>query len=111
MFYTILGLLVLLPSFVHAAPPDRFDDFVRVIIDLLQLVLPVLVALALLVFFWGLAKFILNAGNETVVTEGKQLMFWGIVALFVMLSAWGLAAILANTFGFTISFPIKLPYS
>jgi hypothetical protein len=55
-------------------------------------------ALALLFFFWGVAKFILNADNDEKRTEGKKVMIWGIIALFVMVSVWGLINILANTF-------------
>ena len=54
--------------------------------------LTILVAgVALLVFFWGLAKFILKIGGDAkAVAEGKQLMIWGVIALFVMVSIWGI---------------------
>jgi len=54
--------------------------------------------LALLFFFWGVARFILNADNEEKRREGKSIMVWGIVALFVMLFVWQIVNILANTF-------------
>ena len=50
----------------------------------------IVAAIALLVFFWGLVKFIMKAGDEKAVAEGRRLMLWGIVALFVMVSVWGL---------------------
>lgn len=58
--------------------------------NLVNILLPIVVALALLAFFWGLAKFIFAAGDETKRDEGKKIMIWGIVALFIMVSIWGL---------------------
>ena len=49
-----------------------------------------LAGIALLVFFWGLVKFIFAQGSETIKTEAKKVMGWGLVALFVMISVWGL---------------------
>jgi hypothetical protein len=52
--------------------------------------IPIAAGLALLFFFWGLAKFIFKANDPTARKEGKNIMIWGIVALFVMVSIWGL---------------------
>lgn len=52
---------------------------------------------ALLFFFWGLAKFIFNAGDAKGNQEGRQLMLWGVVALFVLLSVWGLVRFVQET--------------
>ena len=46
-------------------------------------------AIALLVFFWGLVKFISTTSAEGK-AEGKSFMIWGVIALFVMVSVWGL---------------------
>ena len=52
-------------------------------------------AVALLVFFWGLVKFIFRVGgDEKAVEEGKNIMIWGVVSLFVMLTVWGLVEFL-----------------
>ena len=60
-----------------------------------------LFVLALLLFFFGLAKFILNTsgGNEEGKKEGKRHMFWGIIGIFIMVSVYGILKILTNTFG------------
>ena len=51
----------------------------------------IVIALAVLAFFWGLAKFIFNvSGDEKSVEEGKRIMIWGVIALFVMVSVWGI---------------------
>lgn len=58
--------------------------------------LPIVVALALLAFFWGLAKFIFAAGDEGAKDEGKRIMIWGLIALFVMVSVWGLVGFIGD---------------
>ena len=60
---------------------------------------PIVVALALLGFFWGLAIYIFNAGDEKKKSEGRNIMIWGVLALFVMLSVFGIIGVLQSTFG------------
>jgi hypothetical protein len=66
-------------------------------------IIPLLFALALVMFVWGVIKFfIINSDEEAKRAEGKQFMIWGIVALAVMLSVWGLVGILKTTFGINV---------
>jgi len=58
--------------------------------------IPIVVGLALLVFFWGLVKFILASGSEDAKDQGKRIMIWGLIALFVMVSVWGLVSFIQN---------------
>lgn|SRR3989344_4237679 len=66
--------------------------------ELINLATPIVVALALLYFFWGLAQYILNASNEEKKKEGKAIMIWGILALFIMVSVWGIINVVRTTF-------------
>lgn len=74
------------------------QDLIFGLTYIVNAVVPVLFALALLVFFWGLSNFILNAGNEEKRTQGKQTLIWGSIALFVIFSIWGILFTLQNTF-------------
>ena len=58
-----------------------------------------LFALALLLFLWGLAQFILKASSEEGKKEGKRHMLWGIIGIFIMVSVYGILRVLTNTFG------------
>ena len=60
-----------------------------------------LTAVALLAFFWGLVKFIFAQGSETMKTEAKKVMLWGLVALFVMISVWGIVRFMQSALGLT----------
>jgi len=91
--------------------PSNFKELADILIDLIRTALPVITGLALMVFFWGLAKFIFRlGGDETAVKEGKKLMLWGLIALFILLSLMGILAFLYRDFGFGRPFgPPLLP--
>jgi hypothetical protein len=54
---------------------------------------------ALVVFFWGLVKFIAHSGDDDGVEEGRRLMVWGVVAFFVLVSIWGIVYYLEGNLG------------
>ena len=58
---------------------------------------PLMIGLALIVFLWGVFKFVRDSGDESARTEGKKFIMWGLVGLFVMLCVWALVEILAST--------------
>jgi hypothetical protein len=95
----IIPVLALTPVFVSAQNLGNLNNLLSSFGNLVDKALPIVVALALLGFFWGLAKFILNANDEDKRKEGKQLMIWGIVGLFVMVSVWGLVQFIGNALG------------
>ena len=77
---------------------STITDIIFFMINIINQAVVLVMALALLFFFWGVAMFIYNADNEDKKTEGKKVMMWGIIALFVMLFVWQIINILANTF-------------
>ena len=76
---------------------DQFKDLATKLLEIVNLLVPIAFTAALLFFFWGLAKFILAAGDPAAKEVGKNIMIWGIIALFVMASVWGITTILAET--------------
>ena len=87
---------VLLPAVTYAASVISIIETVKGILDL---VIPIVITLAVIYFFWGLAQYIINTGSEEKRTEARNIMIYGIIILFVMLSVWGLVGVLGNTFG------------
>ena len=45
-------------------------------------------------FFWGMALFVLHAGEEEKREEGKKKMLWGIIAITIMFAIWGIVKFL-----------------
>ena len=78
-----------------------FASFVTGLIGAINtIVVPVIFALAFLVFVWGVVKyFFFNGSDETARTEGKQFMLWGILGLALLFSVWGLVNLLLSTLG------------
>ena len=73
-------------------------------------VIPLIFALAVALFVWGVVQFVINSGEEAKKEKGRQFMIWGIIALAVMVSVWGLVNILGNTFGIEYAIPqVKAP--
>ena len=76
---------------------------------------PVLFAIAFIVFLYGVAKaYIFSAGEPEKVSEGHKLILWGIIGFVVMISLWGLVNVVANTFGLwgygAPKTPVSYPY-
>lgn len=85
--------------------PTNFYELIKIFIDLIWAILPVLGSLAFLVFIWGLAKFIFRVGgDEKAIEEGKKLMVWGLVGLFVMVSFISIISFAYNDIGFSHTF-------
>lgn len=95
--------LLLTPMFAHA---QGLQSVIGVFSDLINLAIPLVLALAVLYFFWGLANYILAQGNEDKREEGRNIMIWGIIAIFVMVSVWGLVRLLQETFNVGSQTPI-----
>jgi uncharacterized membrane protein YidH (DUF202 family) len=66
---------------------------------IVSFLIPLMLALAVLVFFWGLVKYIANASDEAAKESGKTLMIWGMIALFVMVAFWGIIGYVQSSFG------------
>lgn len=96
--FIITGLTIA-PAFAFAQNLGNVETFMRSIARLIGLALPMVVALALLGFFYGLMRFIFAKGDDTVRKDARQTMIWGIVALFVMVSVWGLVGFLGSALG------------
>jgi len=67
--------------------------------SMVNMLVPIVSTLVVLFFFWGLAQYVLAAGDEEKAKEGKSIMIWGAIALFVMVSIWGIIGFLQQTLG------------
>ena len=62
-------------------------------------VVPLIFALAVVMFVWGVTKYVINSSDEAKKEKGRQFMLWGIIALTGMFSIWGLVQVFGSTFG------------
>lgn len=87
---------------VSLAAINNVSDVGSFIINTINnIFVPVLFAVAFIVFLWGAFKtFIMGANSEDVKEDGKNLMLYGLIGFFVMVSIWGLVNILTGTISF-----------
>ena len=85
------------PLTMSAATP--LEDFVVVLANVVKALVPIASTLAVVYFFYGLARFILAAGDPQGKVEGKNIMIWGVVAIFIMLSIFGIVGFIQQTVG------------
>lgn len=89
------------PLFAGAQGTGDLTSFVRVVGNIVNLLVPLVSTLAIVFFFYGLAKYVLNAGDEEKKAEGKNIMIWGVLAMFVLVTIWGIIGFLQKTAGNT----------
>jgi succinate dehydrogenase/fumarate reductase cytochrome b subunit len=58
-----------------------------------------LFALAVVFFLYGVLEFFMNQENEEKKTTGKSHMLWGIVGITIMLGVWTILGVILNTLG------------
>ncbi len=100
----LYGALLFAPALTFAqstgtANLTNIENLARAIGRIINILIPIVAALALLYFFWGLATFILHSGEDDARKEAKNKMIWGIVALFVIVAIWGLVGFIADALG------------
>ncbi|MFA6353908.1 MAG: pilin [Candidatus Paceibacterota bacterium] len=70
--------------------------------QLLNSVIPVLIALGVVYFVWGVVSYVIS-DDEEAKKKGRDRIIYGIIGLAVIIAMWGLVGILTNTFGLTNS--------
>jgi hypothetical protein len=85
-----------------------FSSIVQDLVGLINLMVGVLAPLALVVFFYGLAKYVYNVGDSHGHKEARETILWSLVALFVLFSVWGILALMNEAF---FGGPVGVPSS
>jgi hypothetical protein len=104
----IYGLMAFSPMLALAASFTGIETLINQLQSILSKLVPLLFAVAIIYFFWGVIQFIRSAGDPKKAEEGKSIMIYGIIAIAVMASIYGLVAWIQNTLGVTET-TINLP--
>lgn len=76
--------------------------------QLFNAVIPVLIALGVLYFVWGVVTYVISSDEEAK-KSGRNRIIYGIIGLAVIVGVWGLVNFLRNTFGLDNTTIIELP--
>lgn len=102
------------PLMTFAQTPDpcalgsnpNFGNLVTFLIcNITKFVIPLIFTFAVVMFIWGVVRYVINSSDEAQREQGRQFMLWGIIALTVMISVWGLVNILGATFNINFAIP------
>ena len=104
----ILGFSAPVLVYAFSLRDSTFRSFILQIISVIGVLIPILFAIAFIVFFWGLSKFILNSDNEKDIQNGKNYMFWGVLALFILISFRAIIGLVSNELEFGNSSTVPL---
>lgn len=110
--FALTLLILTAPDIVHGDELGSLRDIQRFFIGIqtiLDILIPLIVTLAALVFFWGMVKFLYAVDDPKQRDDGKGLMIWGVIALFIMISVWGFTELIASLFGINQGATIIVP--
>ena len=86
-----------LPQVAYAAS-SSFDGFLTNVNKLIiNPLISLLFALAIVYFLYGVFEFVMNSENEEAKTNGKSHMLWGVIGITIMLGVWTILNIVLNT--------------
>ena len=92
----IVSVGIIAPMFAFAA--DVFS-VLTVVEGIIARLIPIIMAVATIVFLWGIVMYITAAGDEKKAGTAKAYISAGIIGLFFMIAIWGIVRALVSTFG------------
>ncbi|MDE1924719.1 MAG: hypothetical protein KGH79_00875 [Patescibacteria group bacterium] len=105
------ALLFALPFVAFAQALQPVMVLVSAVGNILNMLIPVLIAAALVFFFYGLIKYIQHpeGGGDHGGGGGRSIMIAGLVSLFIMVSVWGIVNLAQNALGVQGNAPVQVP--
>lgn len=101
----LLALMsVCVPLFAHAQSLSYINDFLNQVDFAIRLYLvPLLLALAVVLFIWGVIKyFIYGAADENARATGRIYMIYALIGLTAIVAVWGFVNLLIQMLGIQV---------
>jgi len=98
----IAGAAYALPvlAFAQLAPgTGTIQGIVGVVGNIIGYIVPIIGALLLIYFFWGVSQYVSAGGDEEKRGQARNMMIYAVIGMFVAFSIFGLVALLRKTFG------------
>jgi hypothetical protein len=82
-------------------PSNNIFDFISLVTYTIDhFIVPLLFAIAFIVFLWGIyTYFIAGAGQEEKRETGRKFALYGLIGFVVMIAIWGLVNLITNSLG------------
>ena len=75
------------------------DVLNRIIQYIVNPLIYLLIAVAVIYFLWGVLKFVRNADNPELRPEGARHILWGVIGIAIMLTVFTFVSVIRNTVG------------
>lgn len=99
--YTLALMAVVLPG-VAFGQFGEVNDFLGDVSSFINgTLIPLVFAIALLMFIYGVFKYFILGSDDDTRAEGKKMMLWSIVGFVVMVSVFGIVNLIAGGLGFS----------
>jgi len=81
-----------------STPPTTFAGLVNEILGLINLIIPLIFAIIFLFLTWKIIDaWIINAGDEKKVEDGKKYALVAVLVTVLMIAAWGIVEMLRSS--------------
>lgn len=80
------------------SPTSSLLSIANDLISFMDLLVSVLAPLALVIFFFGLVKYIYNGADSAAHKEARESIMWSLIALFILFSLWGILQLMNQAF-------------
>lgn len=102
----LIGSAWALPLLAFAQVRNVYDAAAAVTQIINGVLVPLIFAIAFIVFIWGIFQYFIAGGHDEEAKEkGKSLMLYGLIGFFLMIAVWGLVNILLGTFNLNTAQP------
>lgn len=101
-FFRIFFIGLLLPLVVLA---QEIEGVIRAAQNVLNIVIPFLMTLAVAFFIWGVVMYISAGGDAEKEKTARGRIIYGLIGLFVLVAFWGIIAVVIETFVFEETTP------
>ena len=97
------GAAMCMPVIASAQELIEVNTFFSSLLTLVnRTLIPLMFAVAILGFFYGVFKYLIVGGaDESKREEGKKLMIWAVIGFVVMVSLYGIIGLVQSSFGIT----------
>lgn len=78
--------------------PTSFEELVKFVVDFIGILIPAIFGLVFLYVVWKIIDaWIIHAGDDKKLEEGKRLVTVAVLVFVLMVSTWGIVALIKNT--------------
>ncbi|OGZ97856.1 MAG: hypothetical protein A2679_00860 [Candidatus Sungbacteria bacterium RIFCSPHIGHO2_01_FULL_54_26] len=93
------ALLAAFPLAVAAQGLNNILRLAETAVEIVDIGILIVFTIAVLVFGWGIVKYLTAAGDATKLAAARGFLWWGILGVFVLAAMYGLVLFVADALG------------